>query len=535
MTIEQPTAELFDSTGATSIGALTNARNIQWQDVLSQQGSASFEIPLDDTITASITDRCIVKFSLYGSVRFACRIVTESVQIAVDGTRWLSFQNQPGLLQLLADAVVFPEYGLDRASQSTRTFGFMSIDGAWRVSADWQNPVAVAMSADVRGAFPPDLVSTNPDWIAFDSPDTTQAAGTTNYFRFEFTLSALQSFWFAFTGDNFMTLYIDGDEIVSPDPTRPYGWKTTSVVQMVIAAGDHVLAAKVVNAALTWGTNPMGLVGTIFLYDTNGNRAGAYAETNSANWLAHDDSVLPGWTRAQVLKQLVLEAQARSVYGPSQLALGFTDTHDTDSVAWADAPDQYDLSVGTVNLSDVASQLSESGIDVAVDPVTMTLNSWVRKGSDLSGSVELKLGDSGAADASLKSHTTTSTVARFTDVIAQAADGTWTQTTSSAGVTAIGGHVEVGLSLSSVSANQSAVNVALAQLAESAQPQIGVTSEPSALVGAQAYIDYDLGDTITVPAHRNAGTTKSRVLAITVDATGDVISVWPQFIPDGSV
>lgn len=536
MTINQASAELFDPTGLTSLGALTSARNIQWQDILSQKGSATFEVPLDDSLTSSITDRCVVKFSLYGSVRFACRITSEVVQLAVDGRRWLRFESQPGLLQLLDDAVVLPELGLTSSSAASRLFGFMSVDGAWRITANWQAPLGSAWSTDIyRPKYPPDMATENPDWIAFDDPeDPTVPHNTYNYFRYEFTVAGTdyENFQFTFTADNFLTLYMDGEEIISPDPTHPFGWQTSTTVTAQLAPGDHVLAAKVLNGGPGAPVpGPMGLIGFVFNLDSaTGLTTTELVQTDTVNWIVAK-TPMPGWTRAQVLKQLVTEAQTRGSLGPSLLTINFTDTEDTDSVSWADAPDQYEFSVTTTGLADVASQLAESAIDVAVDPVTMELNCWVRKGSDLSGSVALTLGDAGG---NLKSHETTKTVTRFTDVYTQLADGSWQVTTDSAGVTAVGGHVEVGLSVST-SADDTATNLALVQLAESAQPLIAATSQPSSLIGAQGYIDYDVGDTITVPAHRNAGTMKARVLAVTVDATGDVISVWPQFVLDGSV
>lgn len=544
MTIQRATADLYDPTGVTLIGALTNARNIKWQDILSQSGTASFEIPLDDTITASIADRCIVKFSLYGAVRFGCRISTEAVQLAVDGRRWLRFENQPGLLQMLADALVMPEYGLDAASlganstaAGSRIFGFMSIDGPWRVTADWQAPLASSWATDpYRPKSPPDLAINNPDWIAFDDPtDPTVPNGTYNYFRCLMTVPGIDvvSLQFTFTGDNFFTLYFDGVELISADLTQPFGWMTSKQVSVNALPGDHMLAAKVLNAGIGPPVpGPMGLIGVVYNLDAaTGQRTTVFVQTDTVNWIVAKTPV-PGWTRAQVLKKLVEEAQAVPCAGPAALTIGFTDTDDSASVPWADAPDEYTFSVASSNLADIATQLTESGMDVDVDPSTMTLNAWVRRGSNLSGSVELKLGD---ASGTLRGYETKKTVARFTDVISQLSDGTWVQTTDAAAVTALGGHVQVGLALGSTSTPDSAMRLSEGLLAESAIPQIEVTSQPSALAGAQAYIDYQMGDTITVPGHRNAGTMKARVLSITVDNSGDVLAVWPQFVPDLSV
>lgn len=534
MTIERATAELFDPTGVTSLGTLDNAHNIQWQDILSQQGTATAELPLADTVTAAIVDRCIVKFTLYGSVRFGCRLTSEIVQLAVDGRRWLRFESQPGLLQLLGDGVVLPELGLANTSAATRIFGFMSVDGPWRVTGDWQAPQGYPFASEtIRVGVPPDLALPNPDWIGYVDPDTSRPDGTIDYLRREFTLVSVETLEFVFTADNFLDLYLDGEPLVAADLTNPLGFLNTTSVKAKLQPGDHVLAAKVTNAPNNGAGNPMGLIGVVYPLDSLGNRSGVYIQTDTTTWTCTSSTVaIPGWTRAQVLKKLVEEAQTAGAFGPSALTVGFTDTDDSDSNPWADAPDEYQLPIGTVNLADVATQLAESGIDVEVDAATMTLNAWARKGSDLSGSIALTLGPDGG---NLKSYETTKTVARFTDVIAQLADGSWQETTDSGAVTAVGGHVFVALSLGSTSETDTATNIALAQLAQSAQPMISATAQPSCLDGDQVYIDYDMGDTITVPAHRNDGTMKARVLGITVDSSVDVLDVWPQLVLDGSV
>ena len=65
----------------------------------------------------------------------------------------------------------------------------------------------------------------------------------------------------------------------------------------------------------------------------------------------------------------------------------------------------------------VATQLAESNLDVWVNPATMTLRAYKRKGSDLSATVALTLG---ADDGTLKAYETTKAVARRTRVIGPA-------------------------------------------------------------------------------------------------------------------
>jgi hypothetical protein len=528
----KPGVHLYDKRGHTLLANLTNARKVAWQDELSKMGSGSFEVPLADASTALIADRCIVKFSLFGAIRMACRIVTESCVLAVDGITWLRFENQPGLLSLLGDAVVLPEYGLGRRSRSQRNFGFMSADGPWRVTSDWGAPLGNTWATDVpRHGYPPTLRAANPYWIAASpGPAVAVPAGTVNYFRHIFNTASPTYVNILATADNFLTLYVDGDEIISPNPEHPFGWREAPGVSLVLSAGNHVFAAKVENAVGlgTGGSSPIGFILAVQTLDTSGVSTGVVMRTNLTDWIAHDGTPEPGWFRAQVLKTLFDEAVARGVVGPSYLTLGFTATADSASAAWTDRG-QFVFSVASQTLAEVATQLAETLLDVHVDPVAIKLNAWNRKGSDKSATVQLKLG----ADAgTLKAYETTKSVARRTRVVTQLADGSWTTTTDDAGLAAVG-LVETGASVGSASSVTTAYTAALAVLKEAAAPLMTASGEPSTLTGAKPYVDYQLGDTITVPGHRG-GTAKARVLAITVDGSSDTVRAWPELAEDRS-
>jgi hypothetical protein len=131
----------------------------------------------------------------------------------------------------------------------------------------------------------------------------------------------------------------------------------------------------------------------------------------------------------------------------------------------------------------------------------------------------------------LKTADTTKTYERFSSVIAQTAAGSWVQVDDTAGLAAVG-RVEQAISLGSTSSDVSAIAAARAQLAESAAPLVSGSFRGSTLAGPQPYIDFDIGDQITAPAHRGGGTTKLRVLQITVDATKEVVDAYPDGVED---
>lgn len=528
---------LFDEDGVTRLAWLVHARAVSWQEENSKPGTGSFEVPLDDDTTALITPRRIVKLNWIRLgvpvATFAVRIMSESTQLSVDGRRWVRFDSQPGLLSMLADATVYPEYGLERRSPTSRLFGFMSSATSWFVPSQWVYPLGYTYAEEttIRKGYPPEMKTVNPAWIGAVLPSVSVPMHRVNFFRAHFNLPDTTNVEFVFTADNWLTLYVDGQEIMTPDLSSPYGWRTATTVRMNLAGGDHLVAARVENAPATHtgAGNPLGLIGFVAELDDAGKQVGILLRTNMVHWQVAVGPSL--WGRAEVLRQLVMEARDRGVVACTNLFLGFTPTHDSAGADWTDT-DSYAFDVGTVTVADIATQLSESTLDVAVDCETMKLNAWRRRGSDLSGTVRLRLGDD-TAGGTLKSFESATEAPRFTTVLTQVHDGSWVETVDTSAVAA-SGRVETGLNLGSALSSATAGRLADAQLAENSTARHTVTSEPSTLEGAVAYIDYGIGDTITVPGPRNVGTMTARVLSLTVDATGEVVRAWPEYVQDES-
>lgn len=525
----RPAAHLYDATGATFIADLPTARKTAWLDESSKPGNASFEIPIEDA--AEVTLGQIVKFSQYGAIRFGVRLRSEKCQLAVDGRRWLRYENQPGILADLDQATILPEYGLTRSSGRSRNFGAMSADGPWRVAADWAAPVAVPWAdAANHGRYPAELAASNPSWIAADpGPEVIIPYGTVNYFRREFYVDTETVAEILVTADDEITLYKDGEEIATArDAEQRFGWRNCMSIPAVFTAGNHVMAANVADDA---PGSLIGLIMTIYRLDSQGNRSTVLLKTDT-NWIVTNGTDNPpGWHRAQVLLKVIEEARNRGVPGPSNLAMGFDEYTDTDGEDWTDRG-EYPLPIATVGLADIATQLAESEMDVAVDAATMTLNAWKRRGSDLSGTVALTLGS--GATGTLKEYETAKETSRRTVVISQMANGRWVETIDPAVDTL--GRTEVGLDLGSVSNAATATDVATARLAELADPPIAIAGKTTALEGAVPYVDYNIGDTITVPGHRGIGTIKARVLALTVNSDdNNGVDAYPELMEDRSV
>lgn len=535
--LDRVTGTLYDTDGLTVIGTFKLLRNVTWQDISSQPGSATFEVGLDDPLVSEATARRIVKLRWYRHGKkiatFGCRLQADVAELAVDGRRWVRFESQPGLLSLLGDAVVYPEYGLKRRSSSTRLFGFMSDDGDWRLDGDWLRPSGYPFSEETghRKGRPSGMQGPDPDWIAALWPATHVSPKTINYYRETVTLADGKYAELVVTADNFLTVYLDGEEIATPDYSDPLGWMHVQSIPLQLDAGDRLFAYKVENAPLAngGGGNPLGLIYVLYEVDNDGHRIGIIKQSTAgaASMAVHDNTPSPGWFPAQVLRKLVLEAQGRGVDACEALTIAFTDFHDSTGAQWA-GRGEFAFDIGTVTVSDIATQLAESGMDVAVGAETMRLLGWLRRGSDKSGTVALTLGDAGGTLVAFES---TETPTQLTRILTQLEDGSWVETVDST-AEGVSGRIESALSLGSATDEGTATDVGSDQLGQYSTARTSVTSEPTTVTGPVAYIDYGIGDTITVPGPRNVGTMKARVLAITVDASGDTVRAWPEYVED---
>lgn len=533
-----PAAHLYDSLGDVFVADLPTASRIAWQDVLSQAGVGSFRIPVEDA--GDVVPGAVVKFSQYGAIRFGVRLVSESWEMA-DGRRWLVFDGQPGLFgAFLGQATIFPEYGLTRTSGSTRRFGFMSIYGPWKVDEDWSTPVAVPFHESVHHArYPTELAATDPSWIAASpGPEVVVPGFTTHYARRSYFTADTFRFEFLITADDEFALYWDGEELASErDPSQRFGWRRVmSISTGKIPPGLHTCAVVFADDA---PGSLIGLIMTIWEIDARtGDRIQVFHMTDDSWEVIDGTDNPPGWYRAQVLLKCVQEAADRGIPEMVAMQLGFDNSVDSDGEAWEDRG-EYAFDIGNVTLSEVATQLAESEMDVAIDPATSppTLNAWKRRGSDLSGTVALTLGSGSTGNA--KAYSTTKSTTRRTAAIVQMSNGRWLEIQAPDIGTL--GRSELGLELGSVSNAATATEVGKARLAELADPPLVISGESAAgrpgFDGAVPYLDYDIGDTIPVPGHRGVGVIKARVVEIIVDATGDggLPDAHPVLVEDRSV
>lgn len=539
VTQPRPMLALYHSDGLTWITNLTTAKQLKWRDPYSDFGSISFAIAESDA--AELTANRIVKVFWKGRARIAARLKKHTTEFAVDDVAYRGYDTIPGVLLMWNDAIVWPEYPLSqRTTGSQRVFGAMSnflnhADSSWYEPADWHRAQGVPWS-DTPGAKhrkPDGLSGPDPWWIARTYPFPSESAAATQWFRRNFTVYKGFAYTIYATADNYLTLYLDGEQIITPDQQNGQTWRGLVAVSGIIQPGKHLLAAKVQNAYIKHGYNPVGLILAMIQMGGNGQpiKGRPFLKTDSS-WLVTD--VRQGWHRSLVPRSLHAEAVARDVSGPVNLGLTWTGDRDSAGVAWTDQG-EWIFDIASAGLADIALQQAEKTFDLHVNADRMTVGAYKRLGTDKTATVQLQLGKDGG---SLISYQPTRDPTKFTSALLHLNDGAWQHFTAS---DADGFIVEVGVSLGSTSDTDTASEVVDQAFQVNAHELVSVNVESSCYTGPQPYQHFSPGDTITIPSPAGAGTIAGRVLAIMVDCSGledpsdGKIHCYPEFTLDGSV
>jgi hypothetical protein len=527
---------LYATNGTTLIGTLTEVRAQQWQDELSAAGHGSVEVSATDPLFASVTARRVIKFLVGGVVRFGFRILKDSNESAVEhgNERWFRVEG-PGLLGMLADAVVLPEYGLARVSGADRRFGFMSVAGAWYEAADWDAPNAVVVTSHPNWpSYPANWPDGNAAWINM-TPDS--PVGGTTWFRGSFTTAAANPrVRVHMSCDDESVLYLDGEKVLDINGNSTSN-RTTYTAEIPLSAGTHIVAAQVFDMDQWAGEASTAEIIVSITTVTPAGDPGTVIGRTTSGWLGHtstNEATWPGFRRAQVLKKCFDEAKARGVQGLQSVTLGFNNDTDSNGQAWTDPHDDFSFPVATLTLDAVAAQLAEAEIDVWMDPATMVLEAYRRKGV-INTDADLILGFINATLGNLQQYQTTSEATIVNDMYARLADGKWIHRTEGDSITAWG-RVETGANLGST--NSVATGNALLDnlLCELGDETITIDAKPAyPISGILPWTDYDLGDTLTVPGHRGVGSIQARVLMISAEQNDDDIEVWPTLVIDRSL
>lgn len=534
--IPWPGAALFDENNQW-VCNLPLADGLKWQRAISDPGFVSLRLPLDDPNTAEATYGRFLKVFWRGACRQAARIGDSHIDIAVDGRRWLVFDNLPGVLSLLADGCVWPEYGIDRTYSTTRTFGYMSATNVgldatvgWFKSGNWTPPVdPFHFQADTgfRQFKPAGLSYPNPQWISKRGAYHKEPPGARQWLRRQFwTYSVEIDYQILATADDLLTLWLDGEKLISADPQQTEGWRQLFQVTGKLPAGEHVLAAEIRNGKRR--DSPMAFICTLQQLKKNGDVVTGPPIINSHQFWNVSD-VLPGFRRGDVIRRCIFENRLHDVDALDLISIGFTAANDSDGVEWADTPDEYSFDVGADLLS-TSQTLAERFLDLDMDPDRLRLLGYNRKGADLSATVQIPTG--AGTIGSVVEESVDRTGPKFTVVLTQLGDGTWIEDENTAGAAAYGRRV-TSVSLGAHASEAAAAKVSRALFTENAQPHDEFSVIITDRAGPQPHRDFEHGDTISV--QDQAGDwVPVRVMAIKPDYTGSTGFIELEVVRDES-
>lgn len=246
--------KLYDPAGVQVLDVLNDRWGLGWQEDYNDTGSGQIALHQYDVkaTAANLASFNIVKFEYDNNAAFGFRIEKKTLDIVKDGDHASKVWRIAGrgLLSMLVDAVVYPEYGIKRITSKQRNFNFSSLQGPWYVPSEWQGVVGVRQDATAGtpwATYPTDWPDPAAEWIWWGNPATHNNPETV-FFRYEFEVTDDINVRIMATADNRADIYLDGDIIASSDQADGYGWQRyASYYASPLRKGWHVLAAEVTN------------------------------------------------------------------------------------------------------------------------------------------------------------------------------------------------------------------------------------------------------------------------------------------------
>ena len=370
------------------LGVLPVRFQPQFMNQLKSTGSGSFFIPLERAqknwelleyrnMVKIVIDDLIVGGFLVGKQKATTITVGEKAQEVIEVIG-------EGIKILLDDATVSPSTGLQPNSGDTRAFNFASERGAWYNEANWNDVFQLSLAYETSspwGQYPTDFPpNTGAYWI-WGTPYSFIMPLQACYFRYEFNITNPGSYAVYAAGDNFLTIWLDGELLASQEESSLDAWHKATKLSLDLSIGDHVLAFTVANGTPNGeyaGHNPSALLMALVRNDGDAETVIDRSRTH-AQWQAYiNPPQAPGWAAGEVLLKLFDEAADRGVLFPQWFTPSFTATHDSDGNPWLTKLD-WSFEIQESYLS-VVSKLEEIGIDLWFDVATMEIHAVPQRG-----------------------------------------------------------------------------------------------------------------------------------------------------------
>jgi hypothetical protein len=250
--------QIWNKDGTQLLAIVHQRHSVRWQDELNSPGTGSFTVPvtIGDAVAQHIEVLNIVKFMLYGKVIFGFRI--DRVRTNIVGGN--DYQDREwvvsgiGLLGLLDDAIVYPEYGFQRVYADQRLFSFAAKEGLWYIPSEWSQPIGLPQASG--GNFvpywansPEGWIDTQAQWIWHTDPRN-QAEPGGFWARSKFSITGNKKLVFMMSADNSAVLYLNGRVILMTDQLGVLNFKKVYEYSAELDEGEHLLALSAANATI---------------------------------------------------------------------------------------------------------------------------------------------------------------------------------------------------------------------------------------------------------------------------------------------
>lgn len=559
------TARLYDIDGTTLI---PNALDASWDrwfgDPLSDVGRGGLTIAFADPYADEVRRDRIVKILVDGVERFAFKIDVdpELAQVAVgeeidqvlrvQGASWAS---------VLDEAVVWPDFDTAIELDATwRVMSFASPDfpnaGSWANAVELYEyrdgvteDLRVVITTDSTGAetvlpapqgflWPNSPKNGNgvaptptysPTYWIWPAATLENAVGYA-FFITDFTLADDQPVTFTPSADNLYTFFFEGQPILG-EKVDLFAWQGFKEHTIMLPPGTYRIAAVVRNVdAPNLTFNPGGFIAAGPVLASDGEAAAVpwvSAFATNATWKAYFHATTwPGWTPGQIIEKLLVEAEARGALAAVTVARSFaalTDSagNDYDSLDTETSSPYvpvFSIQNGRT-LIDVLGKLRDDGwIDWHVRPDTCTLDVWAA--GSLAGAsaatfvagVNIRSLERGAATV-------------YANALLVQWDGGLTSVADAAAITARGTRVEdiYATDAETKAEAERRGRVELQRRAVEARAATVIEIDSSS-VDVQPYVDFQLGNNVTVP-DAFGGTVVQPVVSITMTEV-DGFAMW---------
>jgi hypothetical protein len=388
----QATRHLRPNIGVTE-RVLAGSMRRQWQDELNETGSASMVIPNEDPDSTVVNEGDVIVFTDDGWATFGWIVKEiERVQIArSEEIDQVTTYTGVGLLGLLAEALVYPQWGLHRKPlpmNDDRYFSWFSPDagtpwfwGTATVIATYRELQSIDTWWSYQGvAIPADWPDPDAAWIWAAGATLEWAPPGDCYFTSTFIVpDGVTDIVVSLVVDNIAKMYFDGDMVGEAtwgmDDTYPLEYFTE------VTPGEHFIAVWVQQApdeerfVGTYTHNPAGLLCTVL--PSNGEEiTGPPIHRSNDTWhILPYPAKAPGMTPGMAMWHCIYEAQFGRGSLPG-LSITWNDDVDSDGNPWPVVGD-IGTKIGT-DLLTFFQELANTYVDFAMDPVNFRMHAWVK-------------------------------------------------------------------------------------------------------------------------------------------------------------